>query len=112
MIGIPFYFLTNFDAYKNPAGLISAATAIPYFILMAGSIALLANRRTGYPMIYVGAVLTTLGTVWSFIPFVPALFDTLETKFVVILIGNLFVLSFLIWCQIKEKDSNTAHGAV
>ena len=89
-----------------PAGLIMVATAIPYMVLIGGSIALLANRQIGYPLVYVGALLSVFGTFWSFIPFLPAAFESPQTKFGVILIGNLVLLGILFWCQHEERQQN------
>jgi len=108
----PISFVTNFSAYDNPAGLIMAVGNLVPLVLIAGTIMLMANRSIGYPLIYFGILFSIVGTTWSYIPFLPWLFEEPEIRFIAILVGNFVVLLFLFWCHFRERRLAQQSNAV
>lgn len=89
-------------------------SVIPWFFVVAGSLALIFKRRYGYYLVYVGGVLSILGFVWVYVPFIfSPIFAHLSVsgKLVLLAVVNISVLLSLIWCHINERKTSQVEFA-
>ena len=98
-----FWVVTNLDFYTSLVGAIWLAGVVPFFLVVIGCFLFLSNRNGGIALILVGTALSFFGTMWSYIPFLPALATNPVGKLALIVTGNLSVLALLVWSVRKDK---------
>lgn len=64
-------FVTNWPAYDNPAGIVQAVSTLSYWLTIAGAALIVADRKAGFWWLLAGTVLSIVGQIFSYIPFVP-----------------------------------------
>ncbi len=100
-----FWVVTNREFYTSFVGMIWIASVVPYFLVVAGCILFLLNRRHGLTTVVVGSVLSFFGATWSYIPYLPALSTDPVARMTLLVIGNLFVLATLIWASRRQRSN-------
>lgn len=102
-----FWVVTNPEFYTSFVGVIWIAGVVPYFLVVAGCILFLLNRRHGLTTVVVGGVLSFFGATWSYIPYLPALSTDPVARMALLVTGNLFVLAMLIWASRRQRSNDT-----
>ena len=96
---------TNWDYYSSWAGILTVLSTLPVWIGIVGAFLILIDKRYGFWVLLVGTILSFVGSVFSYIPFVPW-FDWSPTAgFFAVYITNLVVVGLIGYCLFAKNKS-------
>ena len=101
------WVVTSLDHYTSIVGAIWIAGVVPFFLVWAGGVLLLLNKKYGLSLILSGSLLSFSGATWSYIPYLPTLGDDPAARIALLVVGNVAVLATLVWSE-RGKRSEQA----